>query len=275
MSIQLWLQEFFGASASSGQNEEWPVAPQNPSVVAQIANAPDWFPTLLLSPGMIANKARSRDVFEKVVEILKTLTPDEYSKYLIQFYQQGLDRMEDWMYVDLPTVLLAAAQLVRPRNYLEVGVRRGRSLAMVAATQPNCDLYAFDLWVQGYAGMENPGPDFVAQEMKRLNHSGTLKFVSGDSHETLPRFFAEHPDLYFDIVTVDGDHSEGGAAKDILDVLPRLTIGGVLVFDDVSHPSHSYLKDVWLRTVASNPRFSVWQFDELGPGIAIAIRKAA
>lgn len=263
----------FGLSSANLQDGEWPRAPMNPAVMAQVADAPDWFPSLLLSPSMIAAKARSRQTLTSVVDILKRLTADEYVKYLLQFYPQGLDRVEDWSYVDLPTILLAATQLTQPRAYLEIGVRRGRSMAMVAAHQPSCDLYGFDMWVQGYAGMENPGPDFVRKEIKSLGHKGKLEFVDGDSHETLPRFFAQHPELFFDIITVDGDHSEAGAEQDLLDVLPRLSVGGVLVFDDISHPSHMYLKEVWLRTVASNPRFATWQYDELGPGIAIAVRK--
>ena len=39
----------------------------------------------------------------------------------------------DWRYADILTVLAAACDLIRPRSYLEIGVRRGRSMAMVAS----------------------------------------------------------------------------------------------------------------------------------------------
>ena len=33
------------------------------------------------------------------------------------------------------------------RDYLEIGVRRGRSMAMVASQAPDCSMLGFDLWV--------------------------------------------------------------------------------------------------------------------------------
>ena len=45
-------------------------------------------------------------------------------------------------------VLHAAARLVRPRRYLEIGVFRGRSLAVVASQALECELYCFDLWIE-------------------------------------------------------------------------------------------------------------------------------
>ena len=71
----------------------------------------------------------------------------------------------------------------------------------------------------------------------------------------LPSLFRQRPELTFDLITVDGDHTPRGARRDILDVLPRLRIGGVLVFDDVRHPYHPKLGDVWRRAVDADPRY--------------------
>jgi len=213
---------------------------------------------------------------QQAMHVIERLEPDNYVRFLLAYYRAGLERFGDnWHYADIVTVLTAAAKLLRPRNYLEIGVRRGRSMAMVAATCPDCDIVGFDLWTPDYAGMSNPGPDFVRAEMKKLGYSGRMELISGDSHKTLPRFFFEHRDAFFDLITVDGDHSRKGAERDLRDVLPRLKVGGIIVFDDICLPLHHHLAKVWQRVVASDSRFATWQFAELGYGVAFAIKKDA
>jgi predicted O-methyltransferase YrrM len=156
---------------------------------------------------------------------------------------------------------------------LEIGVRRGRSIAMVASMTPKADLYGFDSWVPDYAGMENPGPEFVESELRKIGASGKIEFVSGDSHQTLPKFFAKHPELKLDLVTVDGDHSDEGARQDLLRVLPKIARGGAVVFDDVSHPLHPNLYQVWSNALQDcGLRFVSKAYTSLGYGVAVAVR---
>ena len=60
------------------------------------------------------------------------------------------------------------------------------------------------------------------------------------------------------MITVDGDHTNLGAAQDLADVIPHVAIGGALIFDDVCHPKLLGLAEVWQRTVVDNRRFSSW-----------------
>jgi predicted O-methyltransferase YrrM len=146
---------------------------------------------------------------------------------------------------------------------------------VVVERAPHVDAYGFDLWVADYAGMPNPGEAFVRAEMTRLGHRGQLVLVSGDSKTTLPAFLAENPDLYFDLVTIDGDHSAEGARADLLNALPRVRLGGVLVMDDVAHPQHAYLMDCWTECVAADSDFDTAVYTELGYGVACAVRVAS
>jgi len=251
-----------------------PSVPFGAQTVLGSSNLGNWYHPVMIGPSTIGAMATSPASLRGVIQILECLEPDDYVRYLLAYYEAGLERFGDlWRYADIATVLVAAARLIRPRNYLEIGVRRGRSMAMVAATCPDCDIVGFDLWARDYAGMSNPGPDFVRAEIKKLGYSGRMELISGDSHETLPRFFSEHRDAFFDLVTVDGDHSKKGAERDLRDVLPRLKVGGIIVFDDICHPLHPYLAKVWQRVVVSDSRFATWQFAELGYGVAFAIRK--
>lgn len=238
------------------------------------AGMTNWYPPAMIGATAISNKILRPDTVAKAGSLLATLTPDDYSIFLQNFYTDGLRRFgKDWGYADIVTVLLVLADHVQPRNYLEIGVRRGRSVCAVASRAPMCAVVMFDMWVLDYAGMDNPGQSLVAAELDRIGHIGRRDFVDGNSHETLPAYFRAHPDARFDLITVDGDHSPEGAAQDLADVLPRLTVGGAIVFDDVCHPLHPELGRVWRSMVTEDPRFSSWSSDDAGYGVAFAIRR--
>ena len=55
--------------------------------------------------------------------------------------------------------------------------------------------------------------------------------------------------------------------------MPKLKIGGILVFDDISSHEHSYLKNVWVKQVKNRKNFHTFEYGDLGLGVAIAIRK--
>ncbi len=235
---------------------------------------PAWYPPLMLGAEAISSTIIGGETLKQALALLEKLTPDAYSDYLQAFYRDGMNRFgESWGYADIVTTLIGLAGLLRPRRYLEIGVRRGRSAAAVASVAPECHLHLFDRWTTGYAGMDNPGPPLVDAELDRIGHTGKRDFVNGNSHDTLPVFFAEHQDIAFDLITVDGDHSPEGAARDLADVLPHLAIGGAVVFDDICHPKHPELAMVWSKLVAADPRFTASAYDGAGYGVGFALRR--
>ncbi len=238
--------------------------------------AMEWYPPVMvgadsLAADLLDDTARNvRDA----LDLLAILERDTYSDYVSEFYRRGLLRYGDhWRYADLLTATLVTGRWLRPQSYLEVGVRRGRTVCAMAKVAPHCDIAMFDMWIPNYAKMPNPGPDFVAQELDKVGHKGKREFVDGDSHQTLNAYFQDHPSAFFDVVNVDGDHSINGAAQDICDVLPRLKIGGVLLFDDVANANVPGLQEVWARLIEGNPRFSTVTFNSVGYGVGLAVRK--
>lgn len=232
-----------------------------------------YYDPVMVGPETIRQASTDARTLREVVRVLTLLERDDYSAYLQDYYNSGLERFGDgWRYSDICTVLLAAARIIAPRRYLEIGVRRGRSMAMVASQQPAVDIVGFDMWVANYAGMENPGADFVRTEMARVGHRGSLTLVSGDSHATVPEHLAASTTAQYDLITVDGDHSADGALADLRTVLPRLSVGGAIVFDDIAHPQHAYLRDVWRRACREDGGLVAHEFAELGYGVAFAVR---
>jgi predicted O-methyltransferase YrrM len=233
----------------------------------------DYYEGVLVGAEAIGRLAASAEAQAGVQEVLDGLEDpgDDYLPYVREFTRRAREQagsVAAW--ADITTALWAATRLVEPRDYLEIGVRRGRSMAVVGAGAPDASITGIDLWVEGYAGMDNPGPDHVRSHIRAVGHRGELELLSGSSHDLLPRLPS---DRSFDLITVDGDHTPRGAAKDLRDVLPRLRIGGVLVFDDMRHPAHPRLHDVWRRVVGSQRRYSTWHFDDIGFGVAVAVRR--
>ncbi|MSP26558.1 MAG: class I SAM-dependent methyltransferase [Myxococcales bacterium] len=223
----------------------------------------------------LARVATAAATWAKILEFHGDLASDDYVRYVDAFYRDNVRRFgKEWHYLDIVNVLFAAAKAVEPRLYLEVGVRRGRSACTVVRACPSVDIIAIDMWTPNYAGMDNPGPAFVEDELACHGHTGGVVFMNGNSHLLLPRLFAAKPELRFDLITVDGDHSEAGAYRDLADVVPHLAPGGVLVFDDICHPSHPYLLEVWRRVVMENKCLSAYEYTEQGYGVGFAVRKA-
>lgn len=211
----------------------------------------------------------------EVLEVLEQLTPGEASlEYVINFYKNGLKVYgEDWRYADINTAIYIFSKFLNVENYLEIGVRRGRSMSVFASQSTNANIYGFDMWIPDYAGSENPGESLVKTELSKFDFKGKLTLIDGDSKKTVPSFFKANPDLFFDLITVDGDHSVGGAKRDLKNVIERLKIGGVLVFDDISSQEHPYLNNLWQRVIKNDDRFYTYEYGDLGLGVAFAIRK--
>ena len=143
-------------------------------------------PKVVQTPNILtlAAAAMSEEALSFVADLIDRLTPSEETAGQQALYRLCQNQFgKYWRYADLTTVLWAAANLTRPNSYLEIGVRRGRSAAVVGATRPDCAIYGFDLWVAGYAGVANPGPDFVRGELRAVGHRGSVVLESGDTVE--------------------------------------------------------------------------------------------
>lgn len=261
----------------------------------------------------IKSRLGQPQITQDTLTTMERLAPDEVNKpQLLKWLNERLLKNDGrW---ETRTAIRCLAQVIQPRSYLEIGTRRGWSLAQVLSEAPQVQVYSCDMWVKDYGSVENPGADFVRAEMKRVvpDYRNPIIFLEGNSHDLLPIFLdgaptAELPSLdlirhtesrphYFDLITVDGDHTALGAWWDLLDVMPHVALGGAVVFDDLlpqsdeqqgaqaqslfanrraplTNPKNSLL-DIWERIQRVFGNFAYLEIrDSIVPvGIAIRVR---
>jgi len=194
----------------------------------------------------------SVDVKKRVCSIIQRLRADYWLEIDVKDYKNAYEKGEPW--VDLLSVLNWYAYNFKPKYYLEIGVRRGRSMAQVLVESPNTEGFGFDVWSPSYGSdikrgikVKNPGPNFVLEEFRNLGISKVPTLIDGVSQKTLGRFIhnPDRPDK-INLINVDGDHTYIGAKVDLINAFLILAPGGALVFDDISHAVHgAELKGLW------------------------------
>ena len=137
------------------------------------------------------------------------------------------------------------ASALRPRRVLEIGSRRGYSLAaMLLACDEIQEVVAFDNESYGVTVAE------LRANVARLKHRASVTAFAMDTQriDRLP------VDGVFDLIHVDGDHSEQGALHDLRLVANQLGPRGLMVVDDIIfYPS---VMTAVARFLAENPNWS-------------------
>ena len=149
----------------------------------------------------------------------------------IVFPDDGSEQWLQWTDVALAVHLLDEQVGGGSGDVLEIGVWKGAWTSSVLASVPTSRVVGVDPYPEGARAVRSMMLDRLAGLglADRFTLVGTTEDVD--------------PGLRFDLIHIDGDHSETSAWHDLDFAVSRLAPGGVIVVDDVSHK--------WLPGVAS------------------------
>jgi predicted O-methyltransferase YrrM len=125
----------------------------------------------------------------------------------------------------------------------EIGFNAGHSAALFMIHAPNAEFLFFDLGEHAYT---KPCYDYLRNKFPDIQS----KMVLGDSRLTLPLWIQSfHSQLgTFDLVHVDGGHSESCAVNDLAAAIMLVKKGGIVIVDDTNDPMIRSFYEMWERT---------------------------
>ncbi|OZF47018.1 class I SAM-dependent methyltransferase [Rhodococcus sp. 14-1411-2a] len=116
----------------------------------------------------------------------------------------------------------------RPSTKLicEIGFNAGFSSWAFLDASPDTTVVSFDLAAYAYSDAAKAHID--------EHFPGRHTLIQGDSHTTIAAYAKEHPDMRFDVIFIDGDHSVEGARADLDDLRALATAESVVIMDDIT-----------------------------------------
>jgi hypothetical protein len=116
-------------------------------------------------------------------------------------------------------------------NFLEIGVAAGGNSRIFCDFLKIKDVYTIDLGNHPSISYEN-NPYARDNNFKNLKNTGKLNNFYGDSHSEEAKKWIENNGVKFDMVFIDGDHTEEGIKLDTELVLPHLNDKAHVIYHD-------------------------------------------
>ncbi len=113
----------------------------------------------------------------------------------------------------------------------EIGFNAGHStmLMLLGRDQTPIDFTIFDI---GHHAYTKPCLEYIKNKFSNVN----FEYIEGDSIVTMPKWITDNPTLAssFDVVHVDGGHSENCIKNDLLNADLLVKINGIVIIDDTN-----------------------------------------
>ena len=131
-------------------------------------------------------------------------------------------------------------------SFLEIGVAAGGNTRIFCDFLKIQNVFTIDLDEHPSIDGES-NPEARQKNLSQLKNSGVLKSFYGDSHSVEAGQWLKDVKVSFDMVFIDGDHTELGIYKDTLLVLPYLKDGAYVIYHDTLINVGSYQFDIKLK----------------------------
>lgn len=157
-------------------------------------------------------------------------------------------------------LLLVIAELLPGDDleYMEIGVLNGGSMCLVCQSSKRVRAVGIDLFEHG-VGYKDVSLKMAEENIAAWGPPGSsCLLISGNSHD--PDILSRVSDRSIDLLFIDGDHSQAGAATDWDMYSPLVKPGGVVVFDDYNKPAVPAGMEPWpgVRQAVDRLSFAGW-----------------
>jgi predicted O-methyltransferase YrrM len=126
---------------------------------------------------------------------------------------------------------LLTYQDVEIGNFLEIGVAAGGNTRIFCDFLKIKNVYTIDLDEHPSISYAN-NPNARENNFRNLKNTGKLENFYGDSHSEEAKEWLEAREVKFDMVFIDGDHTENGIKLDTVLVLPYLKENAYVIYHD-------------------------------------------
>ncbi len=114
----------------------------------------------------------------------------------------------------------------------EIGFNAGHStmLMLLGREKTPIDFTIFDI---GHHAYIKPCLEYIQNKFNYIN----FEYIEGDSVLTIPKWIDDNPSLVnsFDVVHVDGGHSENCIKNDMINADKLVNLDGIIIIDDTNH----------------------------------------
>jgi predicted O-methyltransferase YrrM len=128
----------------------------------------------------------------------------------------------------------------RPAQVLEIGVWKGAWTSIVLVNVPEAQAFGVD----PYPGRNSDVRRIMENRLESLGVHD--RFVLTAAVNSLP------PHQEFDVIHIDGEHSEAAVWSDLTFALSRLAVGGVIIVDDFRHAAFPGIPSALFRFLEAN-----------------------
>lgn len=165
----------------------------------------------------------------------------------------------DWRFADIVApAFCEILEIAKPAIVLEIGFNIGGSALMFLRINPRLIYHSIDI------SFNKKSVDYLETEF------AGFQFFNYDSKGIKPGEYSLMP--CYDMVFIDGDHTEEGVRNDIEKSL--LFNPDYLLFDDYRHPSHSYIEKIVTEDYKDKLEIvKIFEFNQCWQGYSLALCK--
>ena len=164
----------------------------------------------------------------------------------------------NWQHAErIAPVFYEILEIAQPYSILEIGFNAGASALLFLMIEEELYMHSIDI-------VEND------KSARFLFYKYGHRFLKIDSIDFKPRHNGFNEP--FDLIFIDGDHSEEAVIRDIKNSLKFDPL--YILFDDVRHPSHSYIERIITEDFKDKLEMvKLWEFNDIWEGYSMALCK--